>query len=226
MINIEKNINYTFKSDELKELALSHSSFVNENRASPVDSNERLEFLGDAALELIVTEYLYDNYPELLEGELTKLRASVVCEPMLAKKARELSLGDALKMGKGEDQTGGRQRESTLCDLFEAVIGAIYLDGGYEQAKKFALRTLEPEIAYMSARFSRNDAKTYLQEQLQKNGAVRIEYNVISEKGPEHEKTFTVSVSYNDTVLGTGTGRSKKEAEQNAAANALETNRI
>jgi len=169
----------------------------------------------------VKSEYLYGAYPELLEGELTKLRASVVCEPKLAKAARELSLGSFLSIGRGEEQTGGRDRESILSDLFEAVIGAIYLDGGYKSAKSFILRHLEPEIKHMRTRFLQYDAKTSLQELLQRNGKTIIEYTVLSEKGPEHVKIFAVSVTNNGEVLGTGEGRSKKEAEQNAAAMAL-----
>jgi len=221
MTDLEKNIKYVFKCEDIKETALSHSSFVNEKKLSPVESNERLEFLGDAVLELVMTDYLYSKYPDFLEGELTKFRASVVCEPMLAKVAKRLSLGEFLKMGKGEEQTGGGERDSTLSDLFEAVIGAIYLDGGFESAKAFILRELEPEAEHMQTRFNQSDAKTFLQEKLQKNGAVNIEYKVASEKGPEHEKHFSVTVSLNGKVLGEGEGRSKKEAEQNAAANAL-----
>ena len=221
MTVLEKNIQYTFNSEGFRETALSHSSYIYEKKMQAVSSNERLEFLGDAVLELVVTKYLYDTYPDLPEGQLTKLRASVVCEPMLAKTAKRLSLGDFIKLGKGEDQVGGRERASTLSDLFEAVIGAIYLDGGFDCAKEFILRELEHEIVHMRTHFNQNDAKTYLQELLQKNGPVNIEYKIVSETGPEHNKLFSVTVSFNGDVLGKGEGRSKKESEQNAAADAL-----
>ena len=220
--SFEEIIGYSFKSEKLKGMALSHSSYVNENRLSPAESNERLEFLGDAVVELVVTEYLYGRYPELLDGDLTKLRACVVCEPTLAQRARELNLARELKLGRGEEQTGGADRPSILSDLFEAVTGAIYVDGGLEEARRFVLRELIPEIDEKRGSFLQIDAKTFLQEKLQKNGAVDISYDVISEEGPEHDKLFTVSVSLNGAVLGTGKGRSKKEAAQSAAAEALE----
>ena len=221
MTDYEKNIGYIFKSEDLRELALSHSSYVNENKLPQTENNERLEFLGDAVLELVTTDYLYAAYPDLLEGELTKLRASVVCEPKLAKCSRALSLGIFLKMGKGEENTGGRERESILSDMFEATIGGIYLDGGYEPAKEFILKNLESEIKFMRSRFLQYDAKTSLQEILQRNGPAAIEYRVISETGPEHEKIFEVTVSNSGEILGKGEGKNKKEAEQHAAAMAL-----
>jgi ribonuclease-3 len=214
-------INYHFNNPCFAELALTHSSVANEKKSNGIHSNERLEFLGDAVLELAVSKYLYHKYPELSEGELTKLRASVVCEPMLAKRAKLLNLGQELKISRGDEMTGGRDRESTLADLFEAVIGAVYLDGGFDEAERFIINELEGEIHDMRSRFMQADAKTTLQEVLQRNGPVTITYSVVSESGPEHNKTFTVNVSLNGNVLGCGTGRNKKEAEQHAAAEAL-----
>lgn len=218
---IQDKIKYKFKSEKLLQQSLIHSSYSNENKLNPLADNERLEFLGDAVLELTVSEYIFNNFSELSEGELTKLRASVVCETMLAKKAREINLGSFLKMGKGEDHTGGRNRESILSDAFEAIIGAIYKDGGYEASKSFILSSLETEISNMRTGFRMSDCKTFLQEKIQQKSKEPIEYLVVGENGPDHDKIFVVQVVHGGNILGTGEGKNKKEAEQNAAFNAI-----
>ena len=220
--SLHTKLQYRFRSQKLLQQALMHSSYANEHQINPLSQNERLEFLGDAVLELISSETLYTRYPELMEGDLTKFRASIVCESMLAQKARSLALGDALQMGKGESQSGGRDRDSILADAFEALIGAIYLDGGLDSARAFILHMLDSDIRGMRSRFMQNDCKTFLQEQLQQNSQKPIEYTVLSEAGPDHNKQFTVSVSHGGKPLGQGTGKSKKEAEQSAAQNAIE----
>ncbi|MDR0958434.1 MAG: ribonuclease III [Clostridiales bacterium] len=220
-MTFDEQIEYSFQNPANREIALTHSSFTNEVQLPLTECNERCEFLGDAVLEMVSTVYIFEKYPELLEGDMTKLRASIVCEPTLAKVARRLSLGSYLKLGKGEEQLGGAERDSTLADLFEAVIGAIYLDGGYAPAEQFVLRNLESEIEFMRHRFMLADSKTRLQEILQKKGKKEIEYSVISEKGPEHDKIFTVEVYCGSRPLGRGSGKNKKEAEQNAATEAL-----
>lgn len=221
---LEKTLDYTFNNKELLTQALIHSSYANEHK-NTVD-NERLEFLGDAVLELAISEYIYLKYPTLPEGEMTRLRASVVCEGTLAKHAMELDLGSNMLMGRGEERNGGRSRESILSDAVEAVIAAIYLDGGYQQSRKFILRLLGGEIDHMSKNFWKNDCKTYLQELLQKDSRLPIEYNVIDEKGPDHDKVFVVELRHGNKLLSRGEGHSKKEAEQNAALHALETMNI
>jgi len=182
-----------------------------------LSDNERLEFLGDAVLEIISSEFLYHNYPDRPEGELTKLRASVVCEPTLALCAQEMKLGDYLLLGKGEDQTGGRGRKSILSDALEAVIGAIYLDGGFANAKEFVLKYILTDIEHKQLFY---DSKTILQEIVQGEHE-QIAYVLTKESGPDHNKSFTVDVRVDDQVLGTGTGRTKKAAEQEAAYQAL-----
>ena len=198
--------------------ALTHSSFANENK---VECNERLEFLGDAVLGMFTAKYLFNNY-SMPEGRLTKLRASVVCEDMLAKKARELGINKLLKLGRGEEHTGGRERASVNADAVEAVIGAIFLDKGYEEAEKFILSMLEDEIKEMYSSSEVVDSKTELQELIQSTSHLPVEYVIVSESGPAHEKSFTAEVRHDGRILGTGMGRSKKKAEQNAADNALE----
>ena len=212
---------YTFRDETLLAQALIHSSYINEHKMNPLENNERLEFLGDAVLELAVSRHIYARFPELSEGELTKLRAAVVCEAMLAKKARGLGLGERLRMSRGESQSGGANRDSALCDAFEAVLGAIFLDGGLEAAAGFALSQLDADIRAMRADIRQSDGKTYLQEQLQKNSREPIAYTVVDEKGPDHDKTFVVALHHNGRHIGAGEGRSKKEAEQAAAADAI-----
>ena len=219
---LEKIIGHTFKNKNILNHALVHSSYINENRLNQLDNNERLEFLGDAVLELATSEYIFNNFPDMIEGEMTKLRASVVCESTLSSCARQLGLGDFLKMGKGEEASGGKNRDSILCDLFEAIIGAIYLDGGYQPAKTFILSVLKDEICSLRGLTWISDCKTHLQEQLQKNSLDPIEYYVIKEEGPDHMKIFTVELAHSGKILAQGVGRNKKEAEQAAAREAIE----
>ena len=219
---MEKIVGHEFASKEILEQALVHSSYINENKMDSRANNERLEFLGDAVLELITSEYIYKSFPEMSEGEMTKLRASVVCEATLSQRARELGLGNFLKMGKGEIAGGGRERDSILCDIFEAIIGAMYMDGGMAPAQSFVLGQLEADIHSMRGLTWISDCKTHLQEQLQKNSQEPIEYYVIKEEGPDHNKTFTVELAHGGKILAQGRGRNKKEAEQDAARHAIE----
>lgn len=213
----QEKIGYEFENRNLLLQALTHSSYANEKHMRKLSDNERLEFLGDAVLEIISSDYLFDNYPELPEGELTKLRASIVCEPTLALCAVEMSLGDYLLLGKGENQTGGRNRKSILSDALEAVIGAIYLDGGFTSAKEFVLKYILTDIEHKQLFY---DSKTILQEVVQGEHE-QLTYTLTSESGPDHNKSFTVDVCVGDRVLGTGTGHTKKAAEQEAAYQAL-----
>ena len=211
-------LGYTFHNVELLKKALTHSSYANEGKHA-MQSNERLEFLGDSVLGLVAANYLFgrDKGPE---GELTKLRAAIVCEKALCSYARELSLGDYLLLGKGERATGGAERPSILADAFEAVTAAMYLDGGFEPVTAFLLRFLEKEVSNQR-RLHFKDYKTTLQEIIQQNPEERLEYVLTGESGPDHDKQFQVEVHLNSNVIGTGKGRSKKEAEQAAAKEAL-----
>ncbi len=215
------NIDYEFKNKELINTALCHSSYANEHKDRNIQCNERLEFLGDAVLGLITGEYIYKRFPLWPEGKLTKLRASVVCEAMLAKKGRELHINQVLCLGRGEEMTGGRERSSIIADAVEAVIGAIYLDGGMENAEKFVLDMLRSEIDEISGSFETMDSKTVLQEMIQRDSIYPLEYEITGERGPAHCKEFEAVVKHNGRILGRGSGRSKKEAEQNAAAQAI-----
>lgn len=217
MQQLQKKIQYTFRDAELLERALSHSSYVNE-RQNAHQSNERLEFLGDSVLGFITAEYYYSQFKAYPEGDLTKLRAAMVCEKSLCVFARELDLGSYLLLGKGEICTGGRDRPSILADAFEALIAAIYLDGGMEEAKRFVLRFVR-KAAGTSGAF--HDYKTKLQEVIQKNPEESVEYVHVGESGPDHDKRFTVEVHLNSNVIGRGVGKSKKIAEQEAAREAL-----
>ena len=216
----QSKIGYTFKNRHLLEQALTHSSYANEKHMKKHSDNERLEFLGDAVLEIVSSEFLFINYPQKPEGELTKLRASIVCEPTLALCTKPLDLGKYLRLGRGEDHTGGRKRKSILSDALEAVIGAIYLDGGFTNAKEFVLRFIMTDIENKQLFY---DSKTILQEQIQSETEVPIHYELIKEEGPDHNKRFTVQVLLETEVLGTGCGRTKKAAEQEAAYRALLT---
>ncbi len=218
----ENRINYQFNDKEKIKLAFTHSSYANEHRNIISDNNERLEFLGDAVLDMIVSEYIYNKFPKMPEGELTKLRAGVVCEGSLAKIAREFEFGNYLLLGKGEESTGGRNRDSILADAFEAVIGAICLDGGIDAVGKYIMSFMEKVIDDMKISFRTLDCKTHLQEIIQKNSKNPITYKIIDEQGPDHDKIFIAEVYHNNITLGVGEGKSKKEAEQNAAYNALE----
>lgn len=207
-------------TDFLKE-AFTHSSYVNEHRELNLKDNERIEFLGDAVLELTVTKYLFNEYPNLPEGKLTRLRAAIVCEASLSQFAKEYGFDRYILLGKGEERMNGRKRPSLLCDLFESFIGALYLDQGLDGVIYFLNQTVFPRIK--SGAFSHvMDHKTNLQEFLQRNGEVSIDYVLIKEVGPAHEKEFLVEVLAEGNILGQGKGKSKKAAEQIAAANALE----
>ncbi len=220
MKTLEQKIKYSFKDSLLLHRALCHSSYANENKPEE-GSNERLEFLGDAVLSIIVSEHIFKYYTHLPEGDLTKIRASLVCEKALSGFAREIDLGNELLLGKGEQNNGGRERPSILCDAFESLIAAIYLDGGIEPASEFVLLFVERELKnHNQGAFV--DYKTTLQEVIQKNPEERVEYVLIDEAGPDHNKSFTVDVMLNSNRIGRGVGRSKKEAEQLAAKEALE----
>lgn len=220
MKKFQKNINYQFKNEKLLYEALSHSSFANENKKTR-RSNERLEFLGDSVLSIVVSDYLFKHYQHLPEGELTKIRASLVCEKSLHQFAKQIDLGAYIMLGKGEEHTGGRERPSILADAFEAVIAAIYLDGGIESAKNHILRFVPKDLSsHGSVNF--NDYKTILQEIVQKNPEEKVDYYLVNETGPDHDKAFTVQVKLNRNVIGEGIGKSKKQAEQMAAKEALE----
>ncbi len=218
MRDLEEKIGYRFKDDRLLKHAMTHSSYANEHGMSKSGSNERLEFLGDAVLELVSSEFLYHNYPNLPEGDLSKLRASLVCEPTLARCTDEIELPKYLLLSRGEDATGGRGRDSIVSDAMEALIGAIFLDGGIEPAKEFILKYVLTDIESKRLFY---DSKTTLQEVVQAEGGDKLSYEVVGESGPDHAKQFTVEVSRGGTVLGRGTGRSKKAAEQQAAYEAL-----
>ncbi len=220
MKEFQQIIDYTFKNEKLLYEALSHSSFANENKKQR-KSNERLEFLGDSVLSIVVSDYLFENFKHLPEGELTKIRASLVCEKSLHKFAEQIDLGRYIMLGKGEEHTGGRKRPSILADAFEAVIAAIYLDGGLESARKHILRFV-PENISANGSVGFNDYKTILQEIIQKNPEEKVDYYMVDESGPDHNKAFTVQVKLNTNVIGTGVGKSKKQAEQMAAKEALE----
>lgn len=210
----QKEIGYQFQNEHLLVQALTHSSYANEKHMKKLSDNERLEFLGDAVLEIISSDFLYKNYPQKPEGELTKLRASIVCEPTLALCTEAIHLGDYLYLGNGEDLTGGRKRKSILSDALEAVIGAIYLDGGFANAKEFIHRFILKDLENKKLFF---DSKTILQEIVQANFKEVISYHLIGEEGPDHNKTFRVAVHIGEEEYGVGEGRTKKAAEQEAA---------
>lgn len=215
---LQGKIGYQFKQEGLLRQAVTHSSFANEKHLKKHSDNERLEFLGDAVLEIVSSEFLYKTYPNKSEGDLTKLRASLVCEPTLALCTRELDLGKYLFLGKGEDQTGGRKRNSILSDALESVIGAIYLDGGFEPAKTFIHRFILTDIEHKKLFY---DCKTSLQEVIQGNYDEELNYRLVSEEGPDHDKSFSVEARIGERVIGTGVGHTKKAAEQEAAYQAL-----
>lgn len=220
MKTLEENLRYEFKNKELLQNALTHSSYANEAR-NGTHSNERLEFLGDSVLSVIVADCLYKSFPNLPEGELTKLRASLVCEKSLCGFSRELELGKYLMLGRGEDKGGGRERDSILADAFEAVLAAIYLDGGMECARRHVMRFVLPELKHTDDEVFK-DYKTALQEIIQRNPEETVAYFLTGESGPDHNKVFEVEVRLNSNVIGKGKGKSKKQAEQMAAKQALE----
>ena len=216
----EQKINYEFKNKEYILEALTHSSYSNENKNYPF--NERLEFLGDSVLSIVISDYLFKKETKLPEGELTKIRANRVCEESLSEVSKNIHLGKYMLLGKGEEATGGRERISILADALEAVIAAIYLDGGIKCAREFILTNMEKIINDSIKGKIFRDYKTCLQEVLQSNGENNIWYKLIEEKGPDHNKRFVMEVGINDTVLGVGEGKSKKDAEQVAAKCALD----
>ncbi len=215
---LEKKIGYQYQNRELLIQALTHSSFANEQKINKSKDYERLEFLGDAVLELVSSEFLFHTHPDMPEGKLTRTRASMVCEPALAFCARDLELEQYIRLGKGEEMTGGRHRDSIISDVMEAVIGSLYLDGGFKTANdfihRFILSDLENKILFY-------DAKTVLQEMVQETRNGTINYELISEEGPDHNKIFRVEVYVNGEALSKGSGRTKKAAEQQAAYEAI-----
>ncbi|MBP3451433.1 MAG: ribonuclease III [Agathobacter sp.] len=213
----QAEMGYEFKDEQLLKQALTHSSYANEKHLKKLSDNERLEFLGDAVLEVVSSEFLFHAYPKLTEGELTKLRASIVCEPTLALCTEEMHLGEYLFLGKGEDHTGGRTRKSVLSDALEAVIGAIYLDGGFANAKEFVLKYIMTDIEHKHLFY---DSKTILQEVVQGEHET-LTYVLLGETGPDHDKTFEVGVLIGQKEISTGKGHTKKAAEQEAAYQAL-----
>ena len=216
---LEKDLDYKFKDIGLLKLALTHSSYAHEHaKETKGEYNERIEFLGDAVLELIVSDYLYNNYEKLSEGKMTKTRASLVCEYTLASCAREIKLSEYIRLSKGEDGTGGRYRDSILSDAFESVLGAMYLDGGMTPVAAFVKKILLNDIEHKQLFY---DAKTTLQEQVQAHKGDKLEYVLVGEEGPEHNKVFKAEARVNGEVIGVGEGKTKKSAEQHAAYQAL-----
>jgi ribonuclease-3 len=222
LLELSARLGVEFKDLTLLHKALIHSSYANEAKEKNIVHNERLEFLGDAVLELASSTYLYMQFPQMPEGQLTKTRASIVCSSSLAELARTLHLGDYLLLGHGEEMSGGRDRQTNLEDVFEAVIGAIYLDQGWEAAKDYVVRQLTPLFAKVEQGGILKDYKTILQEVVYQEAQQTVSYELVSTSGPDHDKTFTFNVLITGKVMGTGTGRSKKEAEQKAARQALE----
>lgn len=223
MRELEQKLNYTFRNPALLQEALSHSSYANEHRAAHLNSNERLEFLGDSVLGFVTAEFLFRQHPDLPEGDLTRIRAALVCEQSLYEVARKLDLGRYLCLGKGEEAGGGRERTSILADATEAVFAAVYLDGGIEAASALIHRVLLDAEREEVVEERRRDYKTALQELVQRHADQVLTYRMVGEQGPDHDKTFVAEVLLNGTAVGTGSGHSKKEAEQAAARAALET---
>ena len=219
METLEKKLGYSFSNRELLSEALNHSSYANEHRGAGISSNERLEFLGDSVLGFVTAEFLFKNYPRLPEGDLTRMRAALVCEQSLYEVAKILELGQYLKLGKGEEAGGGRERQSILADAVEAVFAAVYLDGGMEQIRGLIHRVL---LSRAPAAEERKDYKTTLQEIVQRKIGQQLTYHMVEESGPDHNKTFVFEVRLNGEPIGRGDGHSKKEAEQAAARDALE----
>ncbi|ACL75067.1 ribonuclease III [Ruminiclostridium cellulolyticum] len=218
---LEDIIGYTFKNKDIIFAAVTHSSYANEKKSRKLKYNERLEFLGDSVLGLTISEYLFQKKPNLPEGELSVTRAKIVCENSLSQCATDIGLGKYLLLGKGEELSGGREKISLLSDAFEALIGALYIDGGFETAKSFIYRYMDKIIKSCIEGKLFYDYKTQLQELVQQNGEQQITYSVTDQFGPDHNKTFITEVKINGAIQGRGKGHSKKEAEQNAAKNAL-----
>lgn len=215
---IEKRINYQFLNRNLLKQALTHSSYINELKINKWDSYQRLEYLGDAVLELSISEYLFQMYPDMAEGKMSKLRASIVCEQALAFCARNIELGKFILLGKGEEASGGRERNSIISDVFEAIVGAIYVDGGFETAKKFISKFVLEDIGERQLFV---DSKSILQEMVQANSHSILSYKLIGEFGPEHNKEFEIAVYIDEVFMASGRGHNKKEAEQRAAYSAM-----
>ena len=215
--DLEDRIGYRFRNRELLLQALTHSSYANENRLGKTGSNERLEFLGDAVLEMVSSEVLYTRYPLLPEGELSKKRAGLVCEPALAYCARAFGLPEHLRLGKGEEHTGGRERDSIVSDAVEALLGAVYLDGGFASAKEFVLKNILNDTEHLRLFY---DSKTILQEIVQEHGK-SVRYDLVNEQGPDHDKSFVAEAFVDEELLGRGQGHTKKAAEQAAAYEAI-----
>lgn len=214
---LEAKIGYQFHKKELLVQALTHSSFSNEQKINKYANYERLEFLGDAVLELLSSRFLFENYPDMSEGKMTQMRSSMVCEPALAFCARDLSLGQYILLGKGEEATGGRERDSIISDVMEALLGAVYLDGGFEEADRFVRKFILSDLENKQLFY---DSKTILQEKVQKIGK-QLVYVIVDESGPEHDKIFKVEAKIDGKTVGTGQGRNKKTAEQQAAYQVL-----
>ncbi|MCI7060649.1 MAG: ribonuclease III [Lachnospiraceae bacterium] len=218
MDEFEEETGYKFQNKELLKIALTHSSYSNEKRMDKTQCNERLEFLGDAVLELVSSEFIFRNHPDMPEGEMTKTRASYVCEPTLALCAKDIHLGDYLRLGKGEERTGGRERDSVLSDALEATIGAVYMDGGFEPARQYIQEHILRDIDNKKLFY---DSKTFLQEIVQSHEGNTLEYQLIGESGPDHHKEYQAAVFVNGRQISTGTGQTKKKAEQSAAYEAI-----
>ncbi len=221
MKQLEVRMGYVFHNIELLQQALTHSSFSNEQKINKYRDYERLEFLGDAVLELLSSRFFFDLYPDMLEGQLTKLRSSLVCEPALAFCAREIQLEQYILLGKGEEATGGRNRDSIISDVMEAVLGAVYIDGGIEEANKFVRKFILSDWENKQLFY---DSKTILQEKVQKEGGTLV-YKLIKETGPDHAKDFLIEAQINGQTVGSGHGRNKKSAEQQAAYQVLINNK-
>lgn len=218
MDEFEEETGYKFQNKELLKIALTHSSYSNEKRMDKTQCNERMEFLGDAVLELVSSEFIFRNHPDMPEGEMTKTRASYVCEPTLALCAKDIHLGDYLRLGKGEERTGGRERDSVLSDALEATIGAVYMDGGFELARQYIQEHILRDIDNKKLFY---DSKTFLQEIVQSHEGNTLEYQLIGESGPDHHKEYQAAVFVNGRQISTGTGQTKKKAEQSAAYEAI-----
>lgn len=217
---LENKIGYEFKNKDLLINAMTHTSYANEHKYQKIKDNERLEFLGDAVLELVSSEYLYINMDEMPEGKMTKLRASLVCEPTLAEDARNIELQNFIYLGKGEEVTGGRKRDSIISDALEALIGAIFLDGGIEPAKKFIIQFVLNDIENKKLFY---DSKTILQERMNTINHTTVSYEIVGESGPDHDKEYEAVVKIGQQIIGKGVGHTKKSAEQQAAYHALKT---
>lgn len=223
---LENRLEYKFKDRSLLRLALTHSSYANEIKDQKTDYNERLEFLGDSVLGIVISEYVYLQNADFKEGELTKMRSKIVCEQTLAECAKDIDLGEYMLFGKGEELTGGRTRRSILADAFEALLASLYLDGGFYAVKPIIFKLMQEKIDMAAAGLIVDDYKTHLQEIIQVKKENRIKYELMGETGPDHRKTFQTAVKLNGTVIGTGEGRSKKESEQEAAKMALRGGQI